>query len=395
MHKHKSLPMRILVSTFVFSLMTLSLTCYISAKESVWMHIAFDQAVQKVQIHPKDPSHIYVTVEGQGILKTADGGINWQKLVFKSLEVIEPRIEPRAPIVIALHPIDTKVLYGIAIAPSGWGFLPIKSYDGGESWEEIWLGLGLEGLWDRARFRAIAVDPNDPETIYLGDASGPPVDGTFVSRDGGRSWKFADRGRGNGASFFAISPVDSTVYAIIPKSPGGFIRKSSDRGNSWRTIFGSIDGTISAIAIDPTTGDVYVHGSSPRLHTGMYRSVNGGEKWESIDNGFPVVSDGLAGSRSRIAALAVDANHPNTIYAGTRVGVYRSQNAGESWQPFNDGLTNLNVHCVAVNPIDSSVYAGTNNGLFKARPSNSVVSVSPRYKFLTTFGQIKSNPFLK
>jgi photosystem II stability/assembly factor-like uncharacterized protein len=350
-----------------FILIILSWIPDISTNASVWTHIAFDQPVKKIQIHPEAPSYIYVTVEGQGILKTIDGGNSWQKLGFNPDKLLPPTA-------IALHPVDTQILYGTAVLRSVWGLLPIKSNDGGESWEGIWRGLELDDLWDRAHFRAIAVDPNEAAIIYLGDSSGPPVCGTYFSRDGGSSWKFVvDNWQGNGASSFAISPLDSTVYAIIRTTqPGGYIHRSLDKGSSWKTIFGTIEGIVSAIAIDPTTGYLYVHGTNLRdggdfwrFHTGMYKSTNKGQSWQSIDNGFPFVFDGLADYSYAIAALAVDALHPNTIYAGTRLGVYRSQNAGKNWLPFNDGLTNLNIHSIAVNPVDSSVYAGTDHGLFK------------------------------
>lgn len=379
--------MKTFVSTFVVSLMILFLIPYTSESASIWKQIAFDRVVRKIQIHPKEPSLIYVTVKGEGILKTTDGGNNWQKLVFKEFK----GIGPLSPFVIALHPTDTKILYGTAyVSPIG-GLLPIKSNDGGESWEEIWQGLELGDFWDRARFETIAVDANDTETIYLGGTSGP---GVYVSRDGGRSWSDANIPAGNGPFFFAISPLDSTVYALISTTqPGGYICRSLDRGRSWQMIFGTVDGIVSAIAIDPTTGFLYVHGTDlRRSHTGMYKSVDRGENWQSIDNGFPVVFNGLVDYRSAIAALAVDAQHPNTIYAATQRGVYRSQNAGESWEPFNDGLTSLNIFCIAVNPIDASVYAGTDNGFFKAGIAEGVVSVGHQGKLPSTWAQIKSLP---
>jgi len=367
---------------FFVMMCLLSLIFYISVNASVWMHIAKDFAVKKVLVHPKDPSLIYITVEGQGIFSTTNGGVSWQKLVTKIEEGVY-----QSPVSIALHPNNTQILYGIARVKSA--LLPFKSKDSGESWEGIWHDFEIElmGLINKASFRAIAVDPNAPETIYIGDATGPPVMGIYVSHDGGLSWKFADSEEGNGASFFAISPIDSTVYAVIPKSPGAFIRKSSDRGKSWKTIFGNVEGVVSAIAINPKTGDLYVHGTDSHLHTGMYFSRDKGESWESIDNGFPIVSDGLDDSRSTISALAVDA-HTNTIYAATRVGVYRSQNTGKSWEPFNEGLTNLNIHCIALNPIDSSIYAGTDNGLFKAELAHETF-VNFKDKMPTTLGKIK------
>jgi hypothetical protein len=55
----------------------------------------------------------------------------------------------------------------------------------------------------------------------------------------------------------------------------------------------------------------------------------------------------------------IDPSNPDTIYAGTRGGVFKSTDAGGTWTVMNNGLTCLNVQTLAVDPTDSdTVYAG-------------------------------------
>jgi hypothetical protein len=362
-----------------FSILIFSLVIFsFSADASTWIHIAFNQSVESIQIHPKDPSIFYARVRDNDMFSSTDGCNSW-----KQMQVEQPWSSICS---IAPHPTDTNILYATVYSSIG-GPLPLKSLDGGESWEEIWQGLGLDDLW-RAYFPAIAVDPNDPETVYLGDPR--PTGASFVSRDGGKSWKFS----GGAASSFVTSSIDSMVYKI-KRNMDGSIAKSSDKGESWKVILGGTDQLASAIAVGPA-GEIYVHGSRiirtedpPRHHFGMYRSEDKGETWESIDNGFPTIyvfDWGGGSSLNTVYSIAVDMNHPEVIYAGTMTGVYQSINSGRKWHPLNDGLTDLNVYCLAVNPSDSSVYAGTGNGLYRLEYET---YVDQQGKITTTWGKIK------
>ena len=68
-----------------------------------------------------------------------------------------------------------------------------------------------------------------------------------------------------------------------------------------------------------------------------------------------------------IYALVIDPGTTSTLYAATSGGVYKSTNAGVDWDDVNTGLTNSNVRCLIIDPLDPDIlYAGTfGGGVFK------------------------------
>ena len=70
-------------------------------------------------------------------------------------------------------------------------------------------------------------------------------------------------------------------------------------------------------------------------------------------------------SRSIVTAIAFAPNNRSTLYAATSGhGVYKSLDGGDKWEPLNEGLTNLDVRLLAV--ASNAVYAVTSSGIFKA-----------------------------
>ncbi len=68
-------------------------------------------------------------------------------------------------------------------------------------------------------------------------------------------------------------------------------------------------------------------------------------------------------SHHPVQALATN----SAIYAGTDVGIYRSQDGGKSWVQINQGLFDQNIHCLAIDPnAPEIIYAGTSRGIFKS-----------------------------
>jgi hypothetical protein len=87
---------------------------------------------------------------------------------------------------------------------------------------------------------------------------------------------------------------------------------------------------------------------------GMFRSVNGGITWDTINTG-------LSMSLLNVHCIAIQPNNANTVYIGTwKDGVYKTTNGGTSWSPVNTGLGSADVRSLTIHPTDTSiVYAGT------------------------------------
>lgn len=263
------------------------------------------------------------------------------------------------------------------------------SDDFGETWKEPEKGIQfskesgqkLENIW--------IIQPghlHDPQTIYVG------VDpaSLWVSRDGGETWEpnqallnhptRKDWGPGaGGLCLHSIVPDYSNPDRIWIGSSAVGCMRTDDGGNTWvhankntragflPNIYPEYGQCIHRLIQHPTKPDILYQ----QNHCGVYRSENGGEDWIDIQGtlpsefGFPI---------------ALDANRPDTIFTivegqaraniSDHFTVYRSQDAGTTWEPMTNGLPSgqgvkLGVlrHGMCADALDPcGVYVGTNTG---------------------------------
>ena len=103
--------------------------------------------------------------------------------------------------------------------------------------------------------------------------------------------------------------------------------RSNDGGKTWEHL-GLRDGQqIGAIIIDPSNPDrvlvaVLGHPYGPNEERGVFRSIDGGKNWQKV-----LYKDENTGA----IALAFDPTNPQTIYAGTTGGIYKSTNGAAIW----------------------------------------------------------------
>jgi photosystem II stability/assembly factor-like uncharacterized protein len=125
--------------------------------------------------------------------------------------------------------------------------------------------------------------------------------------------------------------------------------------NVWTSI-GPYGGSPRALAIDPQNPDTAYAGTGG----GMFKTTNGGASWTEASSGLP------AGYVTH--SLVIDPQNPNTVYAGgdcgnyVFCGVFKSTDGGIRWNPINLGLdgTVIVVYSLAIDPqTPTTLYAGT------------------------------------
>jgi hypothetical protein len=118
------------------------------------------------------------------------------------------------------------------------------------------------------------------------------------------------------------------------QNPFGLI-KSKDRGQSWEPLGLAGEADFHLLATSYHTNTVYVFNPEPNSRMpkpGLYYTADDGRRWRLAEGA------GLAGD---LASLAVHPSQAQVVAAGTRHGVYLSQDAGASFQPLLEKLPAL------------------------------------------------------
>jgi photosystem II stability/assembly factor-like uncharacterized protein len=215
---------------------------------------------------------------------------------------------------------------------------------------------------------ALAVDPANPNIVYAGS------DRISKSSDGGHSWQtvfppHATRQPVLSVSALAIAPGrPEAIYAITADFANArtMIYRSTDAGTTWQTATrfpGTNDaGFASALAVDPQhPSTVYA-----AINANVLKTTDAGQTWQRIAHGLPIAA-GLrrAGCHCNrgVTELAVDPHRTGTVYAAlTQGGIYKTANGGQTWtRAFNGRL--LYLYAVAVDPArPATIYAAGRGG---------------------------------
>ncbi|MBN2565781.1 MAG: T9SS type A sorting domain-containing protein [Candidatus Eisenbacteria bacterium] len=256
---------------------------------------------------------------------------------------------------LAIHPTSTNIVY--AAMASGGIF---KSTDGGTTWDPIFDDQSVLTIGD------IALDPVDPDIIYVGTGEANAAsyswfgEGMFKSTDGGATWSYVGLEETRYIGRVIVDPRDTDrlwvagTGSLFGTDSNRGVYRSLDAGASWEKVFALTDSTAAIdLAIHPTHTDTIYAAMWERVRgldyrrsggpsSGVWRSYDGGDTWTELTNGLPTGSD-----VGRIG-LAIAESSPNIIYAfytddpGYFMGVYKSTDGGDSWNPTNSsGMSNL------------------------------------------------------
>ena len=230
-----------------------------------------------------------------------------------------------------------------------------KTTDAGITWDNV-----SDGQLGTSSVGAIAVSESDPNVVYAGmgehairGVMTSHGDGVYRSTDAGRTWSHLGLERTRSVSRIRVHPTNpDIVYVAAQGAPYG--------PNEERGIYRSIDGGANwdlILYVDENTGasDLAMDMTNPRIlyaafwehrrlpwqvqsggeGSGLWKSTDGGDNWERIENGLPE----LMGKTS----IDVSRANPDRLFAIVEAdpggGVFRSDDAGGSWQLTSDNWT--------------------------------------------------------
>jgi photosystem II stability/assembly factor-like uncharacterized protein len=228
------------------------------------------------------------------------------------------------------------------------------SHDGGEHWRL----LGLAGPKANAVVTAIIVDPRDSGKLYAStwtrerQAEGG---GVFLSLDAGKSWRETGLA---GHAVRALAQASSDLDILIAGALDGVFRFRME-DERWERISPAVDPELhnfDSLSIDPLDADIIYAGT---FHL-PWKTIDGGQHWFPVHRGMKDDSD--------VLSLAVDPADSQRVFASTCSGIYRSEDAGVLWRPAQ-GIPDSSRRTTVIR-IDASnpanLIAGTTDGLWKS-----------------------------
>jgi hypothetical protein len=199
------------------------------------------------------------------------------------------------------------------------GFLLPVSTAGAQQWIR-WVRPGGD-------VRSLAVDPKDPQRLYLGTAEGV----LYRSDVGGQSWQRLTPGfprRGQSLDSIVVSPTGTLLVGYWDlRGAGGGVAISTNRGQTFTIAAGLAGESIRSLALSPSDARVAVAGA----RSGIFASRDGGSSWARIS------PEGHLSSRD-IESLAFDPRDSRVIYVGTWHLAWKTSDGGTTWKPLHGGM---------------------------------------------------------
>lgn len=233
-----------------------------------------------------------------------------------------------------------------------------KTTDDGITWKNI-----SDGFFKTGSVGAIAVAESDINIVVagMGEHAARGVmtsmgDGVYKSMDAGSTWVHLGLEKTRHISDVIIHPTNPDIIYVAAQgaqyaySDERGIYRTTDGGENWKKVLYVNDLTgASSLSMDMNNprilyASMWQHKRYPWYmesggeHSGLYKSIDGGESWQKMKTGLPNAfgKSGISVSRanSKRVFAVIEAE-------GEKGGVYRSDDAGKKWKQVNSNRVNI------------------------------------------------------
>ena len=245
---------------------------------------------------PGKPYVFYFGGVGGGVWMTENAGGDWHNVsdgFFGTSSVGAIAVAPSDPNVVVVG-MGEAPMRGVA---SSYGDGMYKSTDAGQTW----IHCGLEDTW---HISSVRIHPANPDIIYVaaqGSTWMPTKErGIYRSLDGCRSWQLVlhvdDRSGASDLAMDATNPRvlyaafwdhQRTPWQIRSGGPGSSIHKSTDGGQIWNRLDNGLPDQMGkiGIAVSPANPSrVWAMIEANEQQGGLYRSDDAGKSWQRVNN---------------------------------------------------------------------------------------------------------------
>jgi photosystem II stability/assembly factor-like uncharacterized protein len=247
---------------------------------------------------------------------------------------------------VIVHPQNSNIIY----AESQNGNLG-KSTDGGYEW--IYALNGINESDPKNWSTPVIMDPYDPEVLYYGSNR------VYRTVNGAMNWTpisedlTSGTARLNSITTMAVAPSNADVLYV--GTADGRVWVTSNLGVNWFNISAGLPYRwVTRVAVDPyNENTAYATFSGlkwkdPQPH--IFKTTNKGTNWTDISSNLP---------DAPINGFVINPNRPEVLFVGTDVGAYYTVNGGQSWQDVGPGLPLVSVYDLKIHDTENFLVAGT------------------------------------
>jgi len=315
-----------------------------------------------------DPLTYYMGTTGGGLWKTEDAGQHWDNIsdgFFKTGSVGAVTVSESNPNIVYCG-MGEHAIRGVM---TSYGDGVYKSTDAGKTWKHI-------GLKATQHISRIVIHPTNPDIVFVaaqGAMFGSTKErGVYKSTDGGKTWKntlFINDFTGAvelsmdmnypEVMYAAMWHHQRAPWKIISGGKGSGLYKSTDGGETWNTIHKGLPEEKGKMAISvcrSNSNKVYalIESDSNKEKGGLFVSNNAGSSWTRVSGDHRLIQRAWY-----YTEVFTDPNNENTVYVLSAPAL-RSIDGGKTWELITG--THGDYHDLWINPNNSNNMVIANDG---------------------------------